>query len=235
MNKSTARLPQLTLTLPVRGGKRRGAGRKPKRGRPGVSHHGRRRTARRYPVHVTLRVQEHVWNLRSRRCFRVIEDALRASRERGFVRVTHVSVQGNHLHLILEAEDNAALARGMKGLEVRVARALNRLMARRGAVFADRYHAHVLRTPAEVRHALAYVLGNFASHARRRGEQVGSTWLDPFAIDPSRPLAGSSPALSAPRTWLLTTARSTNAQDDRAGIPHHSRTRDDAREVTRSS
>jgi putative transposase len=219
MSHSPGPPPQLILPLPVRGGKRPGAGRKSKRARPGVSHHGRPRTTRRYPVHVTVRVQDHVWNLRSRRCFRLIEDALEASRERGFFRVTHLSVQGNHVHLIVEAENNTALARGMKGLQVRVARALNRLMERRGPVFADRYHAHVLRTRAEVRHALAYVLGNFASHARRGGEPVTFTRLDPFALDGSRPLAGSSPVLSSPRTWLLTTSARAAAS---AEVPYRS-------------
>jgi hypothetical protein len=37
----------------------------------------------------------------------------------------------------------------MKGLEVRMARALNKVMHRKGAVFADRYHSHVLASPSE--------------------------------------------------------------------------------------
>jgi hypothetical protein len=41
--------------------------------------------------------------------------------------------------MIVEAPDAESLGRAMKGLEVRMARALNRLMDRRGPVFADRY------------------------------------------------------------------------------------------------
>jgi len=206
------RHPQLELALPVRGGKRRGAGRKPKGGRSGVSHHGRPRLACHHPVHVTVRVKEHVWNLRSQRCFRQIEGALAVCRERGFIRVTHVSVQGNHIHMIVEAEDNGALARGMKGFQVRLARSLNRLMSRSGAVFADRYHFHVLRTPAEARNALAYVLDNFAAHARRRGEALGPDWRDRFAMsamadDSSQ--AGTGVPLAPPQTWLLRCASAT--------------------------
>jgi REP element-mobilizing transposase RayT len=207
------RHPQLELALPIRGGKRRGAGRKPKGARAGVSHHGRPKLTLHHPAHVTLRVREHVWNLRSQRCWHLIEAALAVCRQRGLMRVTHVSVQGNHIHMIVEAEDNGALARAMKGFQVRLARALNRLMSRSGAVFADRYHFHVLRTPAEVRNALAYVLDNFAGHARRRGEALGPDWRDRFAMsmtvdDSSR--SGTGVPLSAPQTWLLRCASATS-------------------------
>ncbi len=126
-------------------------------------------------------MREHVWNLRSRRCFTVVERALRAAKQRGDLRVVHFSVQGNHLHLLVEATDARALARGMKGFAVCLAHGLNRVMGRTGPVLADHYHAHVLRSPAEVRHALAYVLGNFASHARRRGERTSAGWVDPYS------------------------------------------------------
>ncbi len=168
-------------------------------------------------MHVTLRIQDHVWNLRSRRCFRVIVHALAMTRDASPLRVVHFSVQGNHLHLVCEAPSAEALAAGVKGLSVRIARGLNRVMGRRGQVFADRYHAHVLRTPEEVRRALAYVLGNFASHARRRGERVPAGWVDSYS---SAGLSGgpgqdgtaslwrhaASDVTARPRSWLLRTA-----------------------------
>jgi len=153
-------------------------------------------------------MREHVWNLRSRRCFGIVEGALAKTNAAADVRVVHFSVQGNHIHLLAEAESTAALASGLKGLSVRLARALNRLMQRKGPVIADRYHAHVLRTPSEVRRAIAYVLGNFVSHAVRRGEQAASGWRDPYSsAAPAPGLADSSRTssgpVSAPRTWLL--------------------------------
>jgi putative transposase len=191
--------PQLSLELRQHGGKRRGAGRKPNGTRAGVSHHGRPAVSRHHAAHVTLRVRDHVWNLRSRRCFRIVEAALAASRERGLMRVVHFSVQGNHLHTIVEAENAEALAEGMKGLQVRLARALNRLMDRRGPVFADRYHAHILRTPAEVRHAIAYVLGNHRSHMERIGATSTVDDVDPFSSAAEAGASATSPA----RSWLL--------------------------------
>ncbi|HET6612160.1 MAG TPA: hypothetical protein VFG83_09235, partial [Kofleriaceae bacterium] len=66
--------------------------------------------------------------------------------------------------MICEAHDAMALARGMQGLNIRIARALNKLMRRRGKVFEDRYHARILRFPRQVRHALCYVMNNGRRH-----------------------------------------------------------------------
>jgi hypothetical protein len=124
-------------------------------------------------------------------------------------RVVHFTLLGDHLHLLVEADDNAALSAGMQGLTVRLARGLNRMMGRRGKVFADRYHAHVLRTPAEVRNALAYVLLNYQSHMRRIGARTEGGPFDRFSsantfdgwIDGPAPAA---PCVTAPaRSWLL--------------------------------
>lgn len=111
-------------------------------------------------------------------------------------RVTHVSVQGNHVHLIAEAQDRTALASGMKAFSIRLAKGMNRLMERHGRVQEDRYHAHALRTPAEVRRAVAYATGNFESHARRRGEPVGEGFRDRFG---SKERPG---LVDAAETWL---------------------------------
>lgn len=186
MPRTRSRRPrQLVLRLPTWGGARPGGGRRPTGLRAGVSHGARPALAARYPVHVTLRVRPHVYQLRSRRCFRVVGAALLAARDRHGMRICQYSVQGNHLHLVVEARDAAALARGMKGLSVRIARGLNRLMGTRGPVLADRYHARILRTPREVRGALAYVLGNHRHHARGWSSPPPDLgpWPDP---DPAR-------------------------------------------------
>jgi hypothetical protein len=75
-------------------------------------------------------------------------------------------------------------------------------------VLEDRYHAHVLRTPAEVRRALAYVGGNFASHARRRGEEVPDGVVDRFSSEARQDL------IDAPRSWLLRLAGTSAESSD---------------------
>jgi REP element-mobilizing transposase RayT len=93
-------------------------------------------------------------SLRKQKTFTAIADALRAGGTRFGIRVVYYSVQGNHIHLLVEAGDQTALSRGMRGLTIRIARAINRAAGRCGKVFADHYYAHELRTPAEVRRAV---------------------------------------------------------------------------------
>jgi REP element-mobilizing transposase RayT len=150
------------------------------------------------PLHVTLRMAPHVYNLRSRRSFRVIAAALRVGGDRFDVRVIQFSVQGNHIHLVVEAPNRGALARAIQGFSIRVAKGLNRMMGRSGRVFDDRYHARVLRTPTEVRHAIHYVLGNARKHAAERGETYAPGYVDPYS-------SAGAPELALPpaQTWLL--------------------------------
>jgi len=156
--------PQLELPLPKRGGSRKGAGRPAKGPRALVSHAARPRFGRPTPVHVSVRIVERVWNLRSKRCFAVISAAFAAARGRFGLRIIEFAILGNHLHLIVEADSSEALSRGMQGLGVRIAKNLNRLMRSRGPVFSDHYHASTLDTPTRLVNAIAYVLGNAAHH-----------------------------------------------------------------------
>jgi len=131
-----------------------------------VSHLRRPALSRRHPVHVTLRVIAGLSSLRDGAVFFAVRAALRAGKDRFGFRLVHFSVQGNHLQLLAEAEGREALSRGLQGLGVRLARAVNRRLERHGRVFADRYHARSLRTPREARLALAYVLMNARRHGR---------------------------------------------------------------------
>jgi putative transposase len=194
---------QIQLHLPTWGGKRKGAGAKPAGARAGVPHVRRPSLSSHHPAHVTLRVLPHVWNLRSRRAFRAVGRAFVSRKERDGFRLVHFSVQGNHLHLIVEARDAGRLSSGMQGLATWIARRLNELMGRRGKVFGDRFHAHALRTPLEVARAIAYVLGNFIVHSVRRGGKAGRGGAAPEAIADPYSSAGGSGLTGAARTWLL--------------------------------
>ena len=95
-------------------------------------------------------------------------------------RLVHYSLQGNHLHALVEAGDRDALGRGMKALGIRFAKAVNRALRRRGPVVSDRYHAVVLRAPAQVRSAIRYVLLNARRHAAQGRRKLSArVRLDP--------------------------------------------------------
>lgn len=203
MAAAKGKAKQMQLQLPTWGGRRKrkrrhAKGERRKLGR--VPHRRRPALSPKHPVLVTWRMLPHVWNLRSQRCFSRIRECFERGRDRFGFRLVHFSVQGNHLHLIVEALDERALARGMQGLGVRIAKALNRLMGRRGTVFADHYHARQLTSPTQVANTVTYVLLNFAHHfpdeARRANDlrdRFSSAWRD----------GGRDPPVVPARTWLL--------------------------------
>jgi REP element-mobilizing transposase RayT len=204
----TARSEQFDLVFRSWGGRRAGAGRRPAPGRRSVPHRKRVGHAAHCPAHVTLRAQSGLPSLRDTRTFKAVRPALRAASRRGF-RVVQFSVQADHVHLLVESDSPAAFTRGVQGLAVRVARAVNRALGRRGSLWADRYHARLLRTPREVRNALVYVLQNWRKHvpgARGMDPRSSAGWFEGWdrGIREIRSATGpGSGPVAASRTWLV--------------------------------
>jgi hypothetical protein len=205
---------QLGLALRERcswGGRRSGAGRK--RGpAPRLPHRRREGVGARFPAHVTVKLLPGLPSLRSVPLVRTLERSFAAIRKRGDFRLVHYSLQTTHAHLLIEATDARALGRGMMAVGARIARALNRTFGRRGRVLADRFHSRILRTPREVRNALAYVLLNARRHARRLGGRFridpasSGRWFDGWGqkLPTDGPNVAVVPVAPA-RTWLLGT------------------------------
>ncbi len=137
------------------GGARPGAGRKPKGDKAGVSHDRRPRVAAEHPLHVRLEVQKGLPSLKRKDSSRALDGAIDAGADHFGFRLQHYAVRGNQVHLIAGAKNGRALSRGMQGLTIRVAKALNNAWDRSGRVFADRFDARVLDTPAARREAFA--------------------------------------------------------------------------------
>ena len=210
--------------LPAWGGRRKGAGRPPRGGRSSERHKVRADHQARHPVHVTLRVEDAIGSLRRRQAYHAVRKALYTTLARKDFRIVHISLERDHVHLLVEAEHKTALSSGMQGFEISAARHLNaaaskeRGSRRKGRVFADRYHARVITSPRQTRNALAYVLNNWRRH-RQDGGMESMFWdVDYFSSGVSfggwRELADSPflPAVpegyerlsvSRPRTWLL--------------------------------
>jgi len=195
-----------------RGGRRKGAGRKPKGAKAGIPHRRRLVLKARTPLHVTVRCGEGVWRLRRWRVAKVLGRAFRGGCARDGFRIVQFSVMGNHIHLVIEADSAYALSEGMRAWTIRVARAINRALGRKGKVFPERYHAVRLKTARQVRASLCYVLQN----ARRHGIDVpagapdvfsSAWWFDGWdhdlwraSWDPPR----EATTVAAAEGWLLT-------------------------------
>jgi putative transposase len=128
-------------------------------------------------------VQADVCSLRGAKVYRALHRALCSGNLRDGFRLIEYAVQQNHFHLVIEAINQRALARGVQGLCIRLARAANRVMRRGGRVFSDRYRSRLLRDPLDARNTLRYVLNNARRHVRsaRRNQTL---WTDPCSSAP---------------------------------------------------
>jgi putative transposase len=201
--------PKLRFSKDPRGGARAGAGRKPlAAGLRRTPHRARPRHRASHPVHVMLRAS--VRSLRTQHVVRTVLDALRESNGEQF-RIIQYSVQANHLHLIVEAENKNALSSGMRGLAVRLARRVNKLLFRRGKFWVDRWHGRTLESPRQVRNALVHVLQNHKKHAPAKLCSVldplsSAEWFDGFVEPIPQSFRGvGPPSVARARTWLLRT------------------------------
>ena len=196
-----------------RGGKRTGAGRKPKGVRAGVPHRPRPGIRRKTPVHVTVRLMPEVGSLRRRKLIKAMREAFRKGKIKDGFRICQFSIQRNHVHLVSEADSNDDLAKGVQGWEIRVARRVNARLGRKGKVFADRFHAVPVRSPRHLRDTLCYVLNNGLRHNEQREprwngmDPFSSAWhFDGWTHDRWRrgldPPPGEPPVAPA-ETWLM--------------------------------
>ena len=190
--------------IPKRRGKK--PGRKPKGRRAGSPHTVRPELDGRAPIHIVLRVVDAVGSLRKFHMYPALREATIAVAKReltydkdGAFRIVHISIQRNHIHLLVEAQHKRALSRGMQSFQISAAKHLNRAVSvksiargtpayreamttrRRGTVFPDRYHQEIITSAKQARHTLAYVLNNWRKH-REDGADFARKWnVDPYS------------------------------------------------------
>lgn len=224
MRTAPRRHGQQELVFRTWGGKRRGAGRPPNGRRSGEPHKKRESFRANEPLHVNIRVEPDVGRLRKRNMFKALREATITAAKRDDFHIVHLSIQSNHVHLLVEALNKTALAKGMQGFQISAARHLNRVISKRrgmrrtGRVFSDRYHARVLRSPKSTRHALAYVLNNWRRHDEDRATFTKGWAMDPYStaiqfngwkemeselVYRKPPPAYEALVVWLPKTWLL--------------------------------
>lgn len=200
---------QLAFAIRTHGGSRKNAGRPRVQSNDPV-HTTRPRLSSRLPSHVTLRFVEGLPSLRTEKFLLAFAAAIQRTRAKG-LQVTNFALESNHIHLIIEVDDNVALTKGMLSLQASLVWCVRHMCGHIGKVFAGRFHLHALRSPTEMKNALAYVLFNHAKHC-------GMKWFaDPFSsacafkdlrfflkckIREPRWSRDVAAALSQPRSWL---------------------------------
>jgi REP element-mobilizing transposase RayT len=155
-------MKQMDLKFRTWGGKRRKSGRKRIHSK-GVAHRVREKVTRRTPLHINFKYRAFI---RNKQCLALLKKAILNSRKHG-LRILQFSLQSNHIHLIVEAESNEVLTKGMRSLCVTFAMGLDK-----GRVQVERYHLHVLKGIREARNAIHYVLFNKQKHERSTSSKI---------------------------------------------------------------
>lgn len=190
-------------------------GRRPNSGRrrihsKGVAHRLREKVNHRTPAHVNFRYKTTV---RNKDTLRLLKRALINARKKG-LRILHASLQSNHVHVIVEADSNAILTRGMRSLTVTMAKGL-----KKGRIQLQRYHLHVLKSALETKNAIHYVLFNKQKHEKGTYSRIdgyssilglrnGLQLIREFAKDRMTIVIGKNKPwpLDPPKSYLATTA-----------------------------
>lgn len=222
---TSKRRGQQSFEFKTWGGKREGAGRPPKGRRSSEPHKARIRFFNPTPAHVTLRAVAPIPTLRRPDAYHAIRRAMYTVVGWSDFRIIHISIEREHLHLIVEANNHEALWKGMRTFQSSAAQRLNRAISlatgrkHRGKVFDDRYHAQFITSPTQARNTISYTLNNWRRHEHDQGMESMFWDVDYYSSGPSfdgwaelddSPVlipAPDYPRLSVcrPKTWLLKT------------------------------
>jgi REP element-mobilizing transposase RayT len=147
---------KLNLNRGRHGGRRAKCGKKRQHSK-GVSHRTREKIESRTPLHINFRYNKII---RNKETLKLLKRSIANARVHG-LRILHFSFQSNHIHLIVEANDNKTLTKCMRSLTITFAKGL-----RCGRIQIERYHLHALRTVRESQNAIHYVLFNQQKHEK---------------------------------------------------------------------
>ena len=160
-------------------------------------------------MHITMRRVSNLPSFRQQRIGELVLRQMRRLNDESF-QIVHFSIQGNHLHLLIEARDRATVIRKVTGLMVSFAKRLNLMLGnRRGKVWADRYFRPDITTSRQMHAALRYVFNNAKKHGEIPADVImldpySTAWtFDGWDIDVPTPKNSEHWPRPAPRTRLL--------------------------------
>ena len=115
-------------------------------------------------MHITARARPGLPSFRAQRIAMLVWLQMRRLNDERF-QIVHFSIQKDHVHLIVEANDRETIIRKMQGFMISFAKRLNLLLGRkRGKVWSDRYFRRDVTGSRDMHNVLAYVFGNAKKH-----------------------------------------------------------------------
>jgi REP element-mobilizing transposase RayT len=150
----------------------KGAGR-PAINDPGIRHRERPILTKPTSLHLTVKILRAKAKLKNKIILSILKRSIMNARKKG-LRVIHYSLEYDHIHLLIEADDNFILGKGMQAFGVTFSKALNRMRKMRGAVYKHRYHFRKIIGARQLKNVLNYLFTNGLKH------NTAKSILNPF-------------------------------------------------------
>lgn len=131
----------------------------------GIRHIARDEIKRSTPLHLTIKINREKAGLKNKSVLKTLHDSIKKARLIG-LRIIHYTLEYDHVHLLVEADNNEILGRGMQSFGISFSKGINKIKKLKGQVFKTRYHFRKLKTPKEIKNAINYILGNALKHKK---------------------------------------------------------------------
>lgn len=139
-----------------------------KAGRPAIHDKGIRHTCRPHirmktPLHLTIKVRSNKADIQNKIILKALHRAIMRARIKG-LKVLHYALEYNHVHLLIEADNNKNLHKGMQAFGITIAKAINKFKRDKGAVYKHRYHFRQISSLRDFSNVLNYIFHNGIKH-----------------------------------------------------------------------
>ena len=115
-------------------------------------------------MHVTVRRRDGLPSFRQQRVAKLMRGLLADKNDARF-QIVDLSIQSNHIHLVVEAQNRKTAIRKMQGFMIAFAKRLNRILGRtKGKVWADRYFSRDIESSRDMHNVLSYIFANAKKH-----------------------------------------------------------------------
>lgn len=137
-------------------------------GRPPIHHPAIRHTKRpkffqTRSLHLTIKVRENKADIQNKKILLRLNRAIQLARKQG-LKIIHFALEFNHVHLLVEAGNHQILHRGMQALGISLAKGINKMKQKKGAVYKHRYHFRQITCARELKNVIHYILSNCKKH-----------------------------------------------------------------------
>jgi REP element-mobilizing transposase RayT len=129
----------------------------------GIRHIARDQIKRTTPLHLTIKIESKKAGIKNKNILTALHHSIKNARLLG-LRILHYSLEYDHVHLLVEADNNGILGRGMQSFGISFSKGINKIKQMNGRVFKSRYHFRKLKTPSEIKNVLNYILRNGIKH-----------------------------------------------------------------------